>query len=163
MQADAGVNGEIFAQFSQPFDNFVVPPGQQVHSGTFGNVLLTQGVIASLDIIPLGFLDVASAVTVRIGQGGYEVPFLKLSQSDVPTQYTLALDDISLNSLKGKASISATAAGKSAAAASASTSAGAGSKSEIPLLQTTTRAKSSPSPTGASNSPTIPSLLPSLR
>ncbi|KAF8894927.1 hypothetical protein CPB84DRAFT_1848428 [Gymnopilus junonius] len=175
VQSDAGVNGEIFAQFSQPFDSFVVPPGQQVHSGEFGHVLLTQGALASLDIIPLGFLDVASAVTVRIGQGGYQVPFLKLSQPGVPTIYTLSLGDVSLNGvLNGlkakKASTSAAAtAGKTAGvSASASASAGAGSKPEIPLLQTGTAAKSTPtesnpSSTDASSSPTIPAPLPSLR
>jgi len=65
VQADASVNGQIFAHFDQAFDSFVVPPGQIVSSGTFGNVLLTQGAIASLAIIPLGYLDVASANTAQ--------------------------------------------------------------------------------------------------
>ncbi|KAF8160985.1 hypothetical protein B0H34DRAFT_699004 [Crassisporium funariophilum] len=91
VQSDAGVNGEIFAQFSQPFSSFIVPPGQSVHSGMFDNVLLTQGAIASLEIIPLGVLDVSAAATVRVGQGGYQIPFLKLEQKNVPTTYNLAL------------------------------------------------------------------------
>jgi len=42
VQADASVNGQIFAHFDQSFDGFVIPPGQIGSSGTFGNVLLTQ-------------------------------------------------------------------------------------------------------------------------
>ena len=91
VQADAGLDGQVFARFSQGFPSFVVPAGQSVNSGMFGNVLLTQGAIASLGIIPAGKLDVSAAVTVRVGQGGYEVPFLKLSQTGVPTKYDVAL------------------------------------------------------------------------
>ena len=65
VQADASVNGEIYAHFDQTFDNFVVPAGGTASSGTFGNVLLTQGAIASLAIIPDGYLDIASAVTTQ--------------------------------------------------------------------------------------------------
>ncbi|KAF8891683.1 hypothetical protein BD779DRAFT_1661547 [Infundibulicybe gibba] len=100
VQSDAGVNGEVFAQFGQAFDNFVVPPGQTVNSGDFPNVLLTQGAIASLDIIPLGILDVFSASTVRVGQGGYQIPWLKLAQSSVPTTYNLVLDSAAVAKAK---------------------------------------------------------------
>lgn len=65
VQADAGVNGEIYAHFEQDFDGFVVPAGGTASSGTFGNVLLTQGAIISLGIIPLGYLDVFSAATAQ--------------------------------------------------------------------------------------------------
>lgn len=65
VQADGGVNGENYASFQQGFDSFVIPPGQTVSSGTFGNVLLTQGAIASLGIIPLGYLDIFSAATAQ--------------------------------------------------------------------------------------------------
>jgi hypothetical protein len=65
VQADASVDGQVFARFSQDFDSFIVPPGQTVSSGQFGNVLLTQGAIASLGIIPLGYLDIASAATAQ--------------------------------------------------------------------------------------------------
>ena len=65
VQADASVNGVIYAHFDQSFDNFVVPAGGTGNSGTFGNVLLTQGAPASLPIIPDGYLDIASAVTTQ--------------------------------------------------------------------------------------------------
>ena len=96
VQSDAGVNGEVFARFSQGFSSFIVPPGQTVSSGTFDNVLLTQGALASLPIIPLGRLDVSAATTVRVGQGGYQVPWLKIQQKDVPTTYDVALGGLSL-------------------------------------------------------------------
>lgn len=63
VQADASVNGEIFAHFDQPFSNFVVPARGTANSGTFGNVLLTQGALNSLGIIPLGELDISAAQT----------------------------------------------------------------------------------------------------
>lgn len=96
VQADAGVDGTIYAQFAQSFDNFVIHAGSTVNSGTFGNVLLTKGAIASLAIVPLGRLDIASASTVRIGSGGYQVPFLKINQDAVPTTYTLGIGITSL-------------------------------------------------------------------
>lgn len=83
---------EVFAQFSQGFDNFIVPPGMTVNSGTFGNVNLTQGIDAALNIIPFGVLDVFAAATLRISAGGYQIPFLKLNQTSVPTVYILNLD-----------------------------------------------------------------------
>jgi len=92
VQSDAGLMGQVFAQFSQGFDNFVVPPGMTVNSGSFGNVNLTQGIDAALNIIPFAVLDVFAAATLRIGPGGYEIPFLKLNQTSVPTVYTLDLD-----------------------------------------------------------------------
>lgn len=63
-QADAGVNGETFARFDQPFSSFTVPARGTANSGKFGNVLLTKGAIRSLPIIPLGRLDVFAATTV---------------------------------------------------------------------------------------------------
>lgn len=122
VQSDAGVNGEIFAQFSQPFSSFVVPPGRTVNSGTFGNVLLTQGAIASLGIIPLGILDIAAASTVRIGQGGYEVPWLKLNQRSVPTTYNLALSSSALMAKAVEISANNTSSSASFTYASSSTS-----------------------------------------
>lgn len=87
-----GVNGEIYAHFDQPFSSFTIPSGQTVNSGTFGNVLLTQGALASLGIIPLGYLDTFTAVTTTVGDNGYQVPWLQLQQTHVPTTYELALD-----------------------------------------------------------------------
>ncbi|KAL0956087.1 hypothetical protein HGRIS_002255 [Hohenbuehelia grisea] len=100
VQSDSGVNGEIFAHFEQPFDSFVIPPGQTVNSGTFPNVLLTQGALASLEIIPLGILDIGAVSTVRLGRGGYQVPWLHLDQKAVPTNYDLSLG---FSSMKQKA------------------------------------------------------------
>lgn len=78
-----------YAHFSQPFDSLIVPAGQTVNSGLIPNVFLKQGALAALDIIPLGILDVQTAITARIGKGGYTIPWLKLSQMAVPTVYTL--------------------------------------------------------------------------
>ncbi|KAG6891741.1 hypothetical protein C0992_006161 [Termitomyces sp. T32_za158] len=91
IQSDSGVNGQTYAFFGQHFDSFVVPPGQTVNSGTVPNVLLVQGAMKSLGIIPLGMLDVSAAATLRVGQGGYQIPWLKLNQKAVPTTYNLAL------------------------------------------------------------------------
>ncbi|KAH9083581.1 hypothetical protein EDB83DRAFT_2511885 [Lactarius deliciosus] len=88
-QADAGVDGETFARFDQPFTGFSVPARGTANSGKFGNVLLTKGALRSLPIIPLGRLDVFAATTVTIGDGGYTVPWLHLTQLNVPTHYDI--------------------------------------------------------------------------
>ncbi|KAI9442265.1 hypothetical protein H4582DRAFT_1809416 [Lactarius indigo] len=96
-QADAGVSGETFARFDQPFTSFTVPARGTANSGKFGNVLLTKGAIRSLAIIPLGRLDVFAATTVTIGDGGYTIPWLHLTQLNVPTHYDtlgISLGDI---------------------------------------------------------------------
>ena len=59
--SDSGLNGTIYAEFDQPFTSFVVPPFSTVNSGTFGNVSLVQGAIASLGIIPFGVMDILDA------------------------------------------------------------------------------------------------------
>ena len=64
-QVDSGVNGETFAHFDQGFDSFTIPAHGSANSGRVPNVFLTQGAIASLGIIPLGELDVFSAVTAK--------------------------------------------------------------------------------------------------
>jgi hypothetical protein len=54
----AGINDTVYATFSHTFANpVVVPPFGTANSGIVPDVLLTQGAVASLDIIPLGFLD----------------------------------------------------------------------------------------------------------
>jgi len=63
VQSDASVNGDIYAHFDQAFNGFVVPAGKSANSGDFPNVLLTQGAIAALGIIPLGYLDIAATST----------------------------------------------------------------------------------------------------
>jgi len=100
VQSDSGVNGITYAQFGQPFTSFIVPPGQTVNSGNIPNVLLTQGAFPSLDIIPLGYLDISARNTIRVGKGGYQIPWLPLEQKGVPTTYNLAL---ALGALKQKA------------------------------------------------------------
>lgn len=64
-QVDSGVNNETYAHFDQAFDSFIIPAHGTANSGRVENVLLTQGALASLGIIPLGELDVFSAVTVK--------------------------------------------------------------------------------------------------
>ncbi|KAI0321274.1 hypothetical protein OF83DRAFT_360193 [Amylostereum chailletii] len=92
----AGVNGIIYAEFDQPFTDFVVPALSTANSGTFPNVSLTQGALASLGIIPLGELDIITAnVQIRAatinGQLGIPIPIDDLKQTAVPTNYTLNL------------------------------------------------------------------------
>jgi hypothetical protein len=70
VQSDARVNGVVFAHFEHTFDNFVVPARGTANSGNIPNVILTQGAVESLGIIPLGELDVSAAQTVL-----YEVKF----------------------------------------------------------------------------------------
>ncbi|KAF8586733.1 hypothetical protein K439DRAFT_1631457 [Ramaria rubella] len=94
VQSDGSVNGTIFAHFDQAFTNFVVPARGTANSGTFDNVLLVQGALNSLSIIPLGILDIAAAQTVQVGQGGYTVPWLQIFQASVPTFYMLDLGDL---------------------------------------------------------------------
>lgn len=62
------MNGEIYAHFDQAFSNFVIPPGQTVNSGTVPNVVLTQGALGSLGIIPLGYMDVQAVTTARYAE-----------------------------------------------------------------------------------------------
>lgn len=91
-QAEAKVDGTTYAFIIHAFDNFVIPPGQTVNSGPIENVPLTQGALASLDIIPLGMLDISAANTIRIGgPNGYQIPWLQLNQPGVPTSYDLSL------------------------------------------------------------------------
>ncbi|EJD03283.1 uncharacterized protein FOMMEDRAFT_168292 [Fomitiporia mediterranea MF3/22] len=117
VQSDGGVNGETFAHFDQPFDNFVVPAHGTANSGTFGNVLLVKGALASLGIIPLGRLDIQAAQTVQIDVGGYELPWMKISQPNVPTTYSLALSISEMRS--ALSSMSASSAGLTGTAVSA--------------------------------------------
>jgi hypothetical protein len=115
-QVDAGVGGETYAHFDESFTGFTVPAKGTANSGKFGNVVLTKGALASLLIIPLGHLDVFAKTTVmyvsdsmkrttnfdtdgflRIGDGGYTIPWLHLTQLNVATKYDLS--GLSLNDL----------------------------------------------------------------
>ncbi|KXN85776.1 hypothetical protein AN958_10959 [Leucoagaricus sp. SymC.cos] len=90
--SSAGVNGTEYARFTHTFPapGFVIPPLGTKNSGTIDNVLLTQGAAASLDIIPLGELDLLNtdanirAATIA-GHLGIPIPLDGLKQSDVPT------------------------------------------------------------------------------
>ncbi|KAJ4000148.1 hypothetical protein F5050DRAFT_664790 [Lentinula boryana] len=94
----AGVNNTVYASFNHTFDPpVVVRPLDTANSGTIDNVLLVQGAINSLNIIPLGELDLLDVnVDVRAGTidgfGGIPIPIDGLKQSDVPTTYTLDID-----------------------------------------------------------------------
>jgi len=90
VQSDAGLNGITYAHFEQPFEDFVVPAHGTANSGTIPNVLLTQGIVASLDIVPFAELDIFNAQTVLMGNNaGYKIPWLQLQQKSVPTTYTI--------------------------------------------------------------------------
>ncbi|KAI5120964.1 hypothetical protein M0805_006636 [Coniferiporia weirii] len=102
IQSDAGINGETYAHFDQSYDNFVIPAKGKANSGTFGNVLLTKGVVGSVPVILAGYLDVAAALTVSVSVGGYTIPWLQTFQTDIPTTYDPPLGDI-LSWLQGLA------------------------------------------------------------
>lgn len=126
-QSDSGVNGKTYAIFSQPFSSFTVPPHETANSGTFGNVLLVNGALASLAIIPLGYLDIGSVSTVAVGDGGYTIPWFHINQQHVTTVYSLDILGISASdtgALQGLASsISASLHGELTTAASVASSA----------------------------------------
>lgn len=86
--SSAGINGTVYATFDHKFPGgFVVPPLKTNNSGTVDNVLLTQGAMASLDIIPLGVLDLIKtdvylrAATIK-GKLGIPIPITGLKQRD---------------------------------------------------------------------------------
>lgn len=59
--SSAGLNGTEYAKFDHTFDKpVVVGPLKTVNSGNVPNVLLTQGALNSLEIIPLEKLDLLS-------------------------------------------------------------------------------------------------------
>ena len=61
MVSAAGLNGTTYATFDHTFDKpLVVKPLGTANSGSVPKVLLTQGALASLDIIPVGKLDLIS-------------------------------------------------------------------------------------------------------
>ncbi|KAJ7768850.1 hypothetical protein B0H16DRAFT_1452776 [Mycena metata] len=66
----AGLNGTTYASFDHSFSKpVVVPPLGKANSGNVTNVPLTQGVDASLAIIPFGVLD--------LQEGGFRVICVK--------------------------------------------------------------------------------------
>ncbi|KAI0038256.1 hypothetical protein FA95DRAFT_1684702 [Auriscalpium vulgare] len=92
----AGVNDSIYAQFSQPFSGFVVPPHSTVNSGTFGGVKLVQGAINTLPIVNAGSLDIYKAdIRVRLwtrnGKMGLPLPLNGVRQGGIQTKYDINL------------------------------------------------------------------------
>ncbi|KAF9051008.1 hypothetical protein BDZ89DRAFT_1056905 [Hymenopellis radicata] len=122
VQSDAGVEGDVYAFFSEPIDGFTIGPGETVNSGPVPNVLLVKGVDDSLGIVGLGYLDVATANTIIVNDG-YEIPWLKLQQDRVPTTYNFSL---SFDAMKAAAeSVSASSVSQTASeSASGSSSTG---------------------------------------
>ncbi|KAF8204112.1 hypothetical protein BJ912DRAFT_1137994 [Pholiota molesta] len=93
--ANAGLNGTVLATFTQSFSppGFVVP-ALGTASGTFNDVVLPQGAVGLLAIIPYGVLDLSSIdassrVLTSSGTGGIAVPLDGLTQS-VTTEYAIS-------------------------------------------------------------------------
>jgi len=97
VSSTAGINNTVYATFNHTFATpVVVPPLGKANSGTVPDVLLTQGATASLDIIPLGYLDLINvdvnlrALTID-GALGIPLTISGLHQKKVTTTYTLSL------------------------------------------------------------------------
>jgi hypothetical protein len=106
VQADGASSGTTYAHFDYAFTSYIIPPHGTGNSGPVPNVVLTQGAVNSLGIIPKASLDVYIDVTaqyvsfyykfqlrlmeLRIGDGGYEIPWMHLTQLNTPTAYSLA-------------------------------------------------------------------------
>lgn len=57
----AGLNGTVYSSFDHTFAKpVVIKPFKTVNTGNIPNVKLVQGALASLDIIPVGKLDLIS-------------------------------------------------------------------------------------------------------
>jgi len=157
LQSDAGVNGINYAHVDFAFNpGFVVPAHSTANTGSIPNVFLVQGVIASLDIIPLGELDVFSAITNQVGRNaGYQIPWLQYAQMTVPTTYVLPLGiEIGgllplANSLRSSASASSVA--KTAIPSTASTTPAS------PTEAGSSKTDTSPAPTQSQGNPPKPS------
>ncbi|KAJ7511700.1 hypothetical protein B0H11DRAFT_1952670 [Mycena galericulata] len=97
VSSTAGINGTEYASFNYTFPKPVVVPALgTANSGEIPNVLLTQGAIASLNIIPLGYLDLLNVdVNVRAltidGLLGIPLSITGLHQKNVSTTYDLDL------------------------------------------------------------------------
>ncbi|KAK0466061.1 uncharacterized protein EV420DRAFT_1636666 [Desarmillaria tabescens] len=97
VSSSAGINSTEYASFDHTFlEPLVVPILGTADSGVIENVLLTQGALASLDIIPLGFLDLLNTdVNLRaatiFGKLGIPLNITGLKQEKVPTAYELSL------------------------------------------------------------------------
>ncbi|KXN85775.1 hypothetical protein AN958_10958 [Leucoagaricus sp. SymC.cos] len=96
ISSSAGLNKTEFARFEHTFPSpgLIVGPLATKNSGNIDNVLVTQGVANSLDIIPFGVLDLLStdadvqAATIA-GHLGFPVALDGLMQDGVPTTFVL--------------------------------------------------------------------------
>jgi len=92
----ASLNGTTYTSFTHTFTTpLVVAPLGTKNSGRIDNVLLTQGLTASLNIVPFGVLDLTSDAKVRaatiFGKLGIPISLDGLKQKNVPTNYTFLL------------------------------------------------------------------------
>ncbi|KAJ7083306.1 hypothetical protein B0H15DRAFT_850541 [Mycena belliarum] len=97
VSSSAGINNTEYATFDHTFATPVVVPALgKASSGVVPNVTLTKGATASLDIIPLGYLDLLDvdvhirALTIK-GKLGIPLVLSDLHQKNVTTTYTLDL------------------------------------------------------------------------
>ena len=164
IQSDGKLDGTTFSHFEEHFDNFVVPPGQTVNSGRIQNVLLVQGALASLPIIPRAMLDVFNAVTAQIGENGYIVPWLQVSQLSVPVTYTLdlfGLANIGLPQLKSAAlsmsSASVAATAKTSVSSSVAASASVSIIQNSPTASVSTGSEAAQKPSESAQAQPAPS------
>ncbi|KAF8204110.1 hypothetical protein BJ912DRAFT_227016 [Pholiota molesta] len=96
---DAGLNGTIFATFTQSFPSpgLAVPALGTANSGTIDNVLLPQGTLALLAISHLGVLDLTNtnaSISVQLltitGLGAVPIALNGLNDTSVPTNYSIS-------------------------------------------------------------------------
>jgi len=91
ISAIAGINNASYVSFDQEFTNFTLPASGAGSSGTFSNVFLTQGAIATLNIIPQGSLDIQNA-NISLSVSGYgPLELTGVTQSNVSTSYLINL------------------------------------------------------------------------
>ncbi|EKM84298.1 hypothetical protein AGABI1DRAFT_110844 [Agaricus bisporus var. burnettii JB137-S8] len=98
ISSSAGLNGTVYARFNHTFPapGLVVPLLGTKNSGRIDNVLLPLGAVASLEIIPVGFLDLLDtdakikAATI-FGHLGIPLELEGLKQEEVPATYDLSI------------------------------------------------------------------------
>ncbi|TDL25981.1 hypothetical protein BD410DRAFT_895443 [Rickenella mellea] len=144
VQSDASSDGIVYASFAHNFDNFVIPAKGTANSGQIPNVFLIQGIDASLNIVGLP-LDIAAGQTVEIGVGGYTVPFMKLQQTGVPTDYTFSLD----TAFRQNHNTTSSSASKSSTSSSSSTATTSNADKTTSTIPTTSSIQTTPSPAAA--------------
>ncbi|KAF9472571.1 hypothetical protein BDN70DRAFT_453704 [Pholiota conissans] len=96
MAANAGLNGSTFFTFSHTFASpgIVVAALGTTNSGSIDNVALPQGALATLGIVLEQELDFTSEnIALRAlsisGAGGIPIPLSRLTQTSIPTTYSL--------------------------------------------------------------------------